>query len=305
MNKSDVYGVVVTYHPDAGFPARLREISSQVSALVVVDNGSADTEVAMLREVASLPGISLILNAENLGIARALNIGVARASALGYRWALLLDQDSRVQHDLLDTLLAVYESFPAKEALAVIGSGYRDLRRELIHPGTEAEPAPDESWVEVDLVITSGSLLSLPAYSRIGPFREEFFIDHVDNEYCIRAKAAGFRLINARRPLMSHSVGAPTLHKWLWMRKLTTNHSPDRCYYFARNDTVMLREYGNLKWGTWAVKSFARRFRTIKRILLYEGAKAQKTTAVIQGWWDGVHGRMGPRKKARVRPAEV
>ena len=31
------------------------------------------------------------------------------------------------------------------------------------------------------------------------------------------------------------------------MTKWTTNHSPDRRYYIARNDTVMLREYGGYR----------------------------------------------------------
>jgi rhamnosyltransferase len=300
MNKSDVCGVVVTFHPDPDFPARLSSISSQVDATVIVDNGSADAEVSMLRAAAH-DGMRLILNSENLGIARALNLGVQQAAMLGYRWALLFDQDSRVHDDLLDTLLAVYESFPEKERLAVIGSGYRDLRRELDNPGTDAASAAP--WDEVEAVITSGSLLSLAAYSVIGPFREDFFIDLVDNEYCARAKARGYRLINSHRPLMEHSVGAPTLHKWLWMTKLTTHHSADRRYYFARNDTVMLREYGNYKWGLWALKSFSRRFRTAKRIVLYEEAKAGKIKAVIHGWWDGVRGTMGARRGTRYRSA--
>ena len=301
MNKSDVCGIVVTYHPDPGFPARLSNISSQLDATVVVDNGSAEAEVRMLRAAAD-GGIRLILNSENLGIARALNLGIQQAAALGYRWALLLDQDSRVHGDLLDTLLAVHESFPEKERLAVIGSGYRDLRRELNKPaGTDA--VSERPWDEAEAVITSGSLVSLAAYSDIGPFREDFFIDLVDNEYCARAKARGYVLINSHRPLMAHSVGAPTLHKWLWMTKLTTHHSADRRYYFARNDTVMLREYGNYKWGLWALKSFSRRFRTVKRIALYEEAKAAKIMAVVHGWWDGVRGTMGARPGARYRSA--
>jgi rhamnosyltransferase len=269
---------------------------------VIIDNGSEDAEVAMLRTAAQ-GGIRLILNPENLGIARALNLGVQQAADLGYRWALLFDQDSRIHDDLLDTLLAVYESFPEKERLAVIGSGYRDLRTELDNPSTDEAEVPAGRWSEAEALITSGSLLSLAAYSVIGPFRDDFFIDLVDNEYCVRAKARGYRLINSRRPLMSHSVGAPTLHKWLWMTKMTTNHSADRRYYFARNDTVMLREYGNYKWGFWALKSFSRRLRTVKRIMLYEEAKAGKAVAVVQGWWDGIRGAMGARRGTHHRSA--
>jgi rhamnosyltransferase len=292
MNQSDVCAIFVTYHPDAGFPDRLRSISPQVGALVIVDNGSTDTEIGMLRGIVGNGTISLVLNSENLGIARALNIGIQRAALLGYHWVLLLDQDSLVHHDLLETLLAVCESHPEKERVAVIGAGYRDLRSASAEPNTRAA-----LWDEVDWVITSGSLLSLAAHSVIGPFRDEFFIDYVDIEYCIRARASGYYVLNTRRSLMSHSIGVPTQHTLLWTKKWTTNHSADRRYYYARNDTVMLREYGNYRWGSWAIKSFLRSFRTCKRIMLYEQAKAGKLIAVFHGWWDGLHGNMGARRR--------
>ena len=295
MNKSDVCGIVVTYHPDADFPVRLSSVSTQVGALIIVDNGSTEPEVRVLREIAARSGISLMLKSENLGIAHALNVGIRQAATLGYRQVLLLDQDSRVHEDMLDALLIVQESHPEKERLAVIGSGYRDPTRGPAEPNSHS--ASGNRWEEVEWVINSGSLLSLAAYSVIGPFREEFFIDCVDLEYCIRARASGYRVINTRQSLMLHVVGAPTRHKLLWMKKWTTNHSADRRYYRARNDTVVLREYGNYKWGSWTIKSFFRSFRTVKRIVLYERAKGDKIIAVIHGWWDGVHGNMGPRRK--------
>jgi hypothetical protein len=83
----------------------------------------------------------------------------------------------------------------------------------------------------------------------------------------------------------------------LWTGKWTTNHSPDRRYYFARNDTVMLREYGNYGALGWAWKSLCRSLRQCKRIALYENKKADKIAAVIHGWWHGMLGTLGPRRK--------
>jgi len=151
----DVCAVLVTYHPDAEFSARLREISRQVDAVIIVDNGSTDLEQQRLRGLAEDPAVELIFNIENLGVARGLNIGVQRAIALGYRWALLLD-------------LKIQETFPERNRLAVIGV-----------------------------------------------FREEFFIDRVDFEYCLRAKARGYCVIRTRKPLMSHTIGTPTAHRLL------------------------------------------------------------------------------------------
>jgi rhamnosyltransferase len=293
MDGIDVCAIVVTYHPDAAVPNRLNSLLLQVGTIVIVDNGSADAERNMLREAAADPKIELVFNLENLGLARALNIGIQRAHALGYSRVLLLDQDSRCDREMVRTLLGIEASFPDRERLAVIGSNYDDVTKRA--PGAIDPASLDDHWDEVDLVITSGSLLPLAAHFAIGPFREEFFIDYVDEDYCLRAKAKGYRVIRSRKHLMSHAIGSPTLHEKFGVRKWTTNHSPDRRYYIARNNTVLLREYGNFRAGMWALKSLSRRLRQCKRIALYEPMKTRKIVAVMQGWWDGIRGNMGPR----------
>ena len=295
----DVCAVVVTYHPDAELPIRLRGIAQQVARVVIVDNGSSDAEVAILCEIAVDPPVVLVLNGENLGLACALNIGIQRAALLGFSWALLLDQDSRVEGDMVTTLIAVYRAFPDKEHLAIIGSGFRERHRRS--PKAAKFEFSGEEWDEVKEVITSGSLVSLKAYSNIGPFREEFFIDYVDSEYCVRATAKGYRALKTRRPLMSHSIGRPTQHRLLWMKKWTSNHSPDRRYYIARNHTVMLRESGKYILGSWALISLLSCWTAWKRIALYEESKASKIAAVFFGWWDGIQGNMGPRRGKHTR----
>jgi rhamnosyltransferase len=290
---TDVCAVVITYHPDSAFPTRLSGVSAQVGMIVIVDNGSADAERSMLREAASNSKMDLVFNAENLGVARALNIGVERAAALGYSRVLLLDQDSRVDHDMVRTLSVIHASFPDRERLAIVGSGFNDPTKRTA--GAIGDDSPGEPWVDAECVITSGSLLPLAAYRAIGPFREEFFIDYVDEEYCRRARAKGYRVIQSRKQLMSHTIGSPTVHEMFGMRKWTTNHPPDRRYYIARNNTVLLRECGNYPAGLWALKSFGRCLRLCKRIALYEQLKTRKIVAVGHGWWDGIRGHLGPR----------
>jgi rhamnosyltransferase len=301
--RGEICAVVVTYHPEHDFPARLSRIVPQVASTFIIDNGSTDAEVKMLRGAATGGAVSLVCNLENLGVATALNIGACRALAAGFKWALLLDQDTEVDHDMVERLVATHASCDDGDRIAIAGSRFRDLR------GQSSEPirldSKGELWEEVESVITSGSLLSLRAYSAIGPFREEFFIDYVDTEFCFRARTAGYRVIQTIRPLMSHTVGAPTRHILPWATKWTTNHSPDRRYYIARNNTVLLREHGAPGGGSWRLKSFVRCWRLIKRIALYEHDKAKKIHAVWQGWRDGVHGHMGPRRGPRKPPSVV
>jgi rhamnosyltransferase len=291
-NGQHVCAIAVAYHPDAKYPLRVERILRQVGALIIVDNGSDDAELSMLRDLATNSSITLILNGENVGIARALNIGVRRAMALGFKWALLLDQDTWIDDDMVPTLIAVRAAYPDRDRLAVIGSGYRDANG----PSQEQkDETVGDNWDEAESVITSGSLIPLETYSAVGAFREDFFIDYVDTEYCFRARAKGYRVIRTRTPIMSHAIGAISRFDVLWMKKWTFNHAADRRYYIARNDTVMLREFGHYIFGLWALKSLGRCVRLCKRIALYEQKKGYKIVSVAQGWWDGVRGHMGPR----------
>ena len=306
MPGRDVCAVLVSYHPDADLPRRVAAVTAQTGGVVIVDNGSGEAVLAMLRELAEANrAIDVIANPANLGVARALNLGAERAAARGFAWLLLLDQDSEVAPDLVSRLFAVRAAYPDPARLAILGAGFVEPAREpRMTASTAANPqapvaAPVESappWQEVETVITSGSLLSVTTYRRIGAFRDELFIDYVDTDYCRRARAAGYAVATTRRPLMTHAIGAPAAHRWLWLEKWTSNHSADRQYYIARNDTVMLREGGRYPHGTWALKSLARRLRSAKRILLYEKAKALKLAALGAGWWDGLRGRLGPRR---------
>jgi rhamnosyltransferase len=280
----------------------LRDILQQVATVVVVDNGSADTQLELLRDLAAEHRVALVLNGANVGLARALNVGIEHAAALGFSWAVLLDQDSRIDGDMVSTLVAVRESFTDKTRLGVIGAGFREKHR--ISPKTARLENRGNEWQEVQAVITSGSLLSLNAYRHIGAFREDFFIDHVDTEYCARARARGYRVLKTLRPLMTHSIGKPTQHRLLWMKKWTSNHSADRRYYITRNYTVMLHERGGRIPGSWALLGLLSGLNACKRIVLYEEAKRGKIAAVFSGWWDGITGKMGPRNGKRWRPSK-
>jgi len=107
-----VCAIVVTYGPDAAFPARLRNVAPQVGMTVIVDNGSSEAERGMLQEAASDPNIDLILNGGNLGLARALNIGVQRQPRSGILGFCCSIKITRVELDMVRTLSAIHASFP-------------------------------------------------------------------------------------------------------------------------------------------------------------------------------------------------
>src|SRR5271155_4495954 len=280
-----ICAVVVTRNPDAGLFSRIEKVRTQVDRAVLVDNGSADLCVRRLRELATSLSVHLILNGANQGVARALNQGVQYAMERHYRWALTLDQDTSVAADMVDSLTALYQEFPDNGRLAVIGSNYTNS---VNGRPAAANPHGSHSWgEEVKTVITSGSLISLNALYEIGGFRDEFFVDCVDLDYCLRARSKGFRIALSSGPLMQHCIGNLTEHHLPWKTTGTTNHPPQRQYFMARNITILACEYLGRE-PRWVLSTLWLRMKSLLLICLFEKGRLQKLGHALLGMLDGL-----------------
>jgi rhamnosyltransferase len=290
-----ICAVVVTYFPDSDFFKRLERVVSQVPQTVIVDNGSSASCVEQLNRAADRLSIHLILNPCNEGLASALNTGVRWAASHGFQWALTLDQDTTVAPDMVETLAALVGCYASPEHLAVIGSNYRDkvngaLFRELV------PTANGFSGREMTSVLTSGSLTSIPVFQSIGGFRENFFIDCIDHEYCLRARSRGFHVVLTSKPVMEHGIGHLTAHRLLWRKVNTSNHSPLRRYFTFRNMVIVTREYffkepGWISYALWGLT------KSLILIFLFEKDPLTKLRFIFRGCLDGALGRTGPLKK--------
>lgn len=287
-----ICAVIVTYRPDGGFHQRLTAITRQVAAVLVVDNGSPEATAAMLRSLADDGDAHVLHNASNLGVAAALNIGVAWARARGYRWVLTLDQDSVLDPTLTQELTSIAQCSAAEHRVAVVGANYRNQ----VDGRAEYPSAKDNArWLDVPYAITSGSLLSVAAFEHIGGFREDFFIDYVDIEYCFRARALGYTTVVSSEPLMEHSIGSVVIHPFLWRRVIATNHAPLRRYYMARNAVATIKLHGR-RYPRWVCSQAVYWGRIILTIVLFEHHRGRKLRAIAVGLLDGLRGRMGERR---------
>jgi rhamnosyltransferase len=299
LDRARIGAVVVTYRPDDGLASRLAPIARHVDAVVIVDNDSGDATLRRLREIRTGSTVDVIANRDNRGVAAALNQGVDWARARGYAWVLTLDQDTIPTDGLVPTLAAVYEDARATKRVAVIGANYVDDE-----PGGDCDRGraggdAGRGWIETPTVLTSGSALSLRAFEAIGPFRDDLFIDHVDHEYCLRARARGFSVILARAPLMIHPIGAVTTHRLLGQALRTHNHAVPRWYFKTRNLAVVVRAYGRRE-PRWALAASAWHLRTTVTMAMFEAQRMAKLREVAVGAWDGLRGRLGGYRGAAI-----
>lgn len=284
--ETKVGAVIIAYHPDTEFKTRLMDLLPQVSLLVVVDNTPAE---ARRHSIELPPGIGrkilLIENHENLGVGTALNQGLNEALNRGCDWLLTLDQDSHCYPDMVNTLLGVKAACTSPPA--VIGGNYLDTR----NGKTKVPVGAEDEFLDQKTVITSGCLVDARFAQSIGGFREDYFIDQLDHEFCLRVRAHGGRVVISRRPVMEHSVGEAG-GTWLPFLGRLPNHSPSRKYYVARNSMVTIATYWRSEPG-WCLRRLVRLFLGLLLMATLECQRVAKSRAFAAGVRDAILGRMG------------
>ena len=281
-----ICGVLVSYHPDAEVLRNLEAVRAQVQGLVVVDNGSSAEELALLRGVMGGGGFELMENGTNLGIATALNLGVRWAQAQGFRWVLLLDQDSRVTEGFVAAMRAGWARNAPGGRLAILVPRYVDSRF-----GTVLAP-PVAGGGGLQAATTSGSLMPLAVFEDAGWFWDELFIDGVDYEYSLRVRELGYGIQECVEAVLLHSPATPSYHQFLGKRVQAGNYSPVRRYYQERNKILVCkrhwRGYAGFLLGQFLISG-----KDLGKIVLLEGGKGEKVRMFGRGIWDGLRGRMG------------
>lgn len=289
--RSNTCAVIVTFHPDAELPERIEVAARQVDRVLIVDNHSNNESVAILEALARRLPLDLVMNEDNLGVATALNQGLRWAREHGYAWTLTLDQDSRLYDSAIEKFADIYHQLDHKESVAMIGSNFFDpcLAKQYYRKPRDGSA----QWQEVPTVITSGTIMPMAACEVIGEFRDDLFIDHVDCEYCLRARSNGFRVIRATEALFEHTIGKPRTRKLLWNKKLIAGTPPHRWYYQARNLIALVRDYRR-KEPAWVKLVIRIRLKGVRRIIFYEDKKLAKLVMIYRGIVDGLRGKMGP-----------
>lgn len=302
-----VCALVVTYFPDAGLAERLAALAQQVAHIIVVDNGSAAQQLAALAGLADAQEVTLIANERNVGVAAAQNQGLQTALAVGFHWVLTLDQDSVPDREMVCEQLASLARHPTPDCVALVAptlylpslpenrSEWRWVRPHPVLPLLfERVSGGASDRDDITFTISSGALLSLDAYAALGPLRTDYFIDYVDTEYCLRARASGYLILMSARATLAHHLGE--------MREVAVTgiplrprfHSASRVYFQYRNRIPTLRRYG-ATFPHWFLYDILASLFNLVKIIIVEDRRRAKLRACALGTWHGLIGRMGPR----------
>jgi L-rhamnosyltransferase len=296
--------VIVTYfpHPEALRPA-IEAVCKQADFLALVDNTPRDGRESPLSNLFSVPDgrVDITELDVNAGLAAAQNIGIDRLRQFGCDFVLLLDQDSLPAPFMVDAL------FDAWKALVDDGRRVGAVGPRWVDPLTGSQspfvrlgigrllPVDADgpgATARCDALISSGCLIPMPVIDDVGAMDAALFIDHVDNEWGIRAQRQGYSLHGAARAQLEHGIGERRKRIWIGRWRHIPVHTPIREYYKMRN---MLSVYF-VRPAPWRWRAYC--LGTVSGLMLATTLllphRLDRIRMMVRGLRDALVGQLGP-----------
>ena len=233
---NSIGGVVILYNPEDKFLENIKSFINHIANLIIIDNSERSNE-KLIKDSINNFKIEYIFNSSNLGIASALNIAAIKAINKGYKFLLTMDQDSYFEDGSLKRLIHCIEE-TKHETIGI----YSPFHKNKFF----TRPPQNKNIVEVSDVMTSGNILNLSIFKELGKFKEDYFIDYVDIEYCLRLRKNGYKVVRVNDSFLVHNEADLTRRKFFGLFVYPQNHSTLRWYYKIRNFYYMKDEYGSL-----------------------------------------------------------
>ncbi|MBU3546743.1 glycosyltransferase [Polynucleobacter sp. MWH-Jannik1A5] len=277
---SDVVAVIVTFNSDLNLLTQSLESLVKQCVVFVIDNS---TDIIFRDEIEGLCinyDVNFLALGANFGIGHAQNIGINWARKKSFTEILFMDDDSTPSNTLVADLLRARKLSPVQPAVVgarTISAGGEDL--------SNAKTADTNLiLVPCNELTSSGALISMDIFNRVGVFDSRLFIDCVDFEWGWRAKSLGVPLFLSASVSIQHRLGVCTR----FGLRLPT---PIRHYYQYRNILrMMLFSKSPVSWRLIQLIKLPLK---LVLIILIADRKFQRICYSMWGIRDFIAGRVG------------
>ncbi|MEZ7498475.1 glycosyltransferase family 2 protein [Flavobacterium sp. Arc3] len=220
--------------------ASLRKVTYPNFETLIVDNASPTTSPSIIKEM--YPEVQLIISEKNLGFAGGNNIALKQAKG---DYILLLNNDTEVKPDFLDSLVELMES-DKKIAIASSKILYFYEDNIIQYAGTSAlNPITSRAGSDGDKEKDSGQynevketfyphgacmMIRKSVLEELGLLYEGYFLYYEEYDFAERVRKAGYTIY--------YQPNSAILHK----ESISTGkNSPLKTYYLNRNRVLFLR----------------------------------------------------------------
>lgn len=280
----NIAGVVILYHPDIQLLSEnIKTYVQGLKQLYVYDN--SETKTLGIEEALSKlhPFIQYHYFNANEGIAKRLNRAVEDAAKNNYDYLLTMDQDSSFKVGDFEKYISQIQS-AAYTNVAQFGVNCQPNL-------TISKEQPEEALT----LITSGSILNVSLFKKVGVFNEDLFIDFVDAEFSYRVIQNGYINLMFSNIILNHALGKLVEGRSLANLKKTLRitHSPIRVYYIIRNGLYLLFKAKGL--NAIMKKDVLRCIKILKNDLIYNPELVSVYKNLFSGIFAFLANKMGKK----------
>ena len=289
---SSVFSIIVLYKTELDiFKEVLAAHLDNFSDIILMNNSP---EISF--ELFQSSQVRIINNPGNIGLASALNVGILEAKKQGAEMVALFDQDTLLPDDFSKNIIKhinAYQGFKKPALFSPVFFNYvTDDYGSIINfkPFRLIRSKPDKQMfiTHPQYVITSGSFIPISVLDQVGLMREELFIDFVDIEWCLRARAKGYEIVSFPKVEIEHNLGDSSVS---FMGTNYPIHSPLRMYYYFRNAMYLYR-LREIDWN-WRLVDATRNLFRFLFYMLFVKNRPNYFKYIIKGYYHGLIKKMG------------
>lgn len=241
---------LVLYHPEEALLKRVELMVNLGFHVYVFDNSPFDSQYSHI--IKNNTSVDYLTAGKNVGIGYSLSTLCATAYAHGYSHLLFLDQDtgiSEITLEFIDNFSVSLQDNIKQHYAAVVFNG---------------SPADTQSVQEVRLAISSGSLFNLTILKYIGWHNENYFVDCVDYELCLRTRRLGYKIgIVRNTPDFDHVSEQPDKSISIFGKRVLVRR------YSSRRIADAIRAYVKIIFGGLFINKISDTFVMMKSLVIY------------------------------------
>lgn len=268
---------------------------AQALKIFVVDNASADDSVQILRKrYGNEARVQIVTLDKNYGFSHGNNEGIRLAGQWGAEAALLLNNDTEVEPDMILELAQCAERHPgcviapkirysdARDRIWSAGGQFSRVIKKARHIGLN-ERDEGQYDTECEISFATGCCLWLPmeVIRDAGLLDARFFLYYEDTEYSLRLQKHGIAIYYCPQAVLYHKVGAGS----------GGADSALCAYYIARNWLLCNRLHLGMRYPLFLLYYMANR--AVCCTLWFLRGRRDLVMATFRGIRDYCRGRLG------------
>lgn len=288
---------------DLGAPSALNKANVYpIYAIIVAFNPNIEDLFNNLNSMYSaFNGVLLIDNSDNYSVSKEVQLRSCKYDNITYKslsnngigaaqnYAVKFLAENKIYDDILLAFFDQDSYIEKSEVLELadhlIQEKEKDENVVMLGAATNSEDGLS-GLTATRHIISSGSIITLSDFEKVGFFDEDLFIDFIDFAWCWKAELQGYRIMVDHDVLLHHQTNGKL--KKIFGKGID---NPNRLYYVYRNIIISLHRYSpslffSLSW-------YQHLFLKGVFQMIFADNKARRIKMIFNGIMDGIKDKTG------------